>query len=683
MVEPDLLAMTKSTPRVSPIAARTASGSTESSMRKRGKPGATPTTREMTSGARLEPPMPSSSTSVNPAVWTDPANARTSLYVRGGDVEHPHPSKPVRDQPLHRRILGEDVGPPVPQGVGEGQAVEAGARILEGRAERPGGDSERGHVVGPYNIMRLGLMETAERARTPGGFARAIVICGVVGLAIGLAACGREASAPADTRAAAPARRGSPPVHAAPTAAVPAASAPRIVFLGDSLTAGYGIEKSQAVPALVQARLAREGYPFEVVNAGVSGDTSAGGLSRLDWSLSGDVRILVLALGANDGLRGLPVASMRRNLEEIVTRAQARGIAVLLVGMEALPNYGAAYTREFRETSTATSRERTSWRFMPFYLDGVAGNRALNIADGIHPNPKGAAIVADSLWPFLEPLLTAAAASPAAARIPMIELRGVSKTVQSGDHPLTILHPLDYSIASGEFVAVVGPSGSGKSTLLGLLAGLDAPSTGHILVDGIDITSLSEDGLAKLRGEKIGFVFQFFHLVPSLTAVENIAVPMEIVGRRDAMARARQLIAEVGLADRAHHYPSQLSGGEQQRIAIARALANDPPIVLADEPTGNLDSGTGRIILDLLLNVRRTRKATLVLVTHDQELAALADTRLTLRDGRQVDVPVGAPPMTLHPGRWRCARFARRGGGCCSSSSASPSASGRSSRSAR
>ena len=225
----------------------------------------------------------------------------------------------------------------------------------------------------------------------------------------------------------------------------------------------------------------------------------------------------------------------------------------------------------------------------------------------------------------------------------MIELRGVSKTVQSGDHPLTILHPLDYSIASGEFVAVVGPSGSGKSTLLGLLAGLDAPSTGKILVDGIDITSLSEDGLAKLRGEKIGFVFQFFHLVPSLTAVENISVPMEIVGRRDAMARARQLIGEVGLADRAHHYPSQLSGGEQQRIAIARALANDPPIVLADEPTGNLDSGTGRIILDLLLNVRRTRAATLVLVTHDQELAALADTRLTLRDGRPVDVPVGAP----------------------------------------
>jgi putative ABC transport system ATP-binding protein len=218
----------------------------------------------------------------------------------------------------------------------------------------------------------------------------------------------------------------------------------------------------------------------------------------------------------------------------------------------------------------------------------------------------------------------------------MIELRGVSKTVQSGDHPLTILHPLDYAIPSGQFVAVVGPSGSGKSTLLGLLAGLDAPTTGEILIDGVDITRLTEDRLARLRGEKIGFVFQFFHLVPSLTAFENILIPMEIAARRDAVPRARQLLDEVGLTDRAHHYPSQLSGGEQQRIAIARALANDPPIVLADEPTGNLDSTTGRHIMDLLLNVRRSRESTLVLVTHDAELAALADTRLVLRDGRPV-----------------------------------------------
>jgi putative ABC transport system ATP-binding protein len=233
----------------------------------------------------------------------------------------------------------------------------------------------------------------------------------------------------------------------------------------------------------------------------------------------------------------------------------------------------------------------------------------------------------------------------------MIELRGVSKTVQSGTHPLTILHPMDYSIPSGRFVAIVGPSGSGKSTLLGLLAGLDAPTTGQILIDGTDITTLSEDALAKLRGEKIGFVFQFFHLVPSLTALENVLVPMEIAGRRDAAARGRSLIDEVGLTDRAHHYPSQLSGGEQQRIAIARALANDPSIVFADEPTGNLDSTTGRHIMDLLLNVWRARKSTLVLVTHDAELAALADTRLVLRDGRPVPQDADRAPGTSSAAR--------------------------------
>jgi putative ABC transport system ATP-binding protein len=219
----------------------------------------------------------------------------------------------------------------------------------------------------------------------------------------------------------------------------------------------------------------------------------------------------------------------------------------------------------------------------------------------------------------------------------MIELRGVSKTVDSGGQPLTILHPLDYTIASGQFVAIVGPSGSGKSTLLGLLAGLDGPTSGSIVIDGTDITTLGEDRLARLRGEKIGFVFQFFHLVPSLTAFENVLIPMEIAGRRDADVRARQLLQEVGLTERAHHYPSQLSGGEQQRIAIARALANDPPIVLADEPTGNLDSTTGRHVMDLLMRVHRARSTTLVLVTHDAELATLADTRLVLRDGRQVN----------------------------------------------
>jgi putative ABC transport system ATP-binding protein len=218
----------------------------------------------------------------------------------------------------------------------------------------------------------------------------------------------------------------------------------------------------------------------------------------------------------------------------------------------------------------------------------------------------------------------------------MIELRDVSKTVTSGTEPLTILHPMTTTIARGQFVAVVGPSGSGKSTLLGLIAGLDAPSGGSVVIDGVDITRLGEDELAKLRGEKIGFVFQFFHLIPSLTAYENVAVPLEIRGEPNAARKARALLEEVGLTGRAHHYPSQLSGGEQQRVALARALANDPPIVLADEPTGNLDSANGRHIMDLLRSVHRSRGTTVVLVTHDADLAALADARIALRDGRVV-----------------------------------------------
>ena len=219
----------------------------------------------------------------------------------------------------------------------------------------------------------------------------------------------------------------------------------------------------------------------------------------------------------------------------------------------------------------------------------------------------------------------------------MIQLRDVSKTVMSGGEPLTILHPLSLEVQRGRFLAIVGPSGSGKSTLLGLIAGLDSPSSGDVVIDGINITNLGEDGLARLRGEKIGFVFQFFHLIPSLTAFENVSVPMEIAGVPDAGRRAQSLLEEVGLTGRAHHYPSQLSGGEQQRVALARALANNPPIVLADEPTGNLDSTNGQHIMELLRTIHRTRGTTVVLVTHDTELASLADSRLVLRDGRVVE----------------------------------------------
>jgi putative ABC transport system ATP-binding protein len=219
----------------------------------------------------------------------------------------------------------------------------------------------------------------------------------------------------------------------------------------------------------------------------------------------------------------------------------------------------------------------------------------------------------------------------------MIELHGVSKTVDSGGSPLTILHPLDLTIPAGRSLAIVGPSGSGKSTLLGLMAGLDAPTTGEIRIDGTTITSLGEDALARLRGRLIGFVFQFFHLMPSLTAFENVLVPMELAGAKDAHARATVLLHEVGLDARVHHYPSQLSGGEQQRVALARALANEPKVLLADEPTGNLDSNNGQHVIDLLFDVNRRRLTTLVLVTHDRELAARADAQIVMRDGRVVE----------------------------------------------
>jgi putative ABC transport system ATP-binding protein len=218
----------------------------------------------------------------------------------------------------------------------------------------------------------------------------------------------------------------------------------------------------------------------------------------------------------------------------------------------------------------------------------------------------------------------------------MIELYSVSKIVPSGAEMLTILHSLDLKIPDGQFISVIGPSGSGKSTLLGLIAGLDAPTSGDIRIDGESITVMNEDALAELRGRKLGFIFQSFHLIPSLTALENILVPMEIAGARDARERAQQLLEDVDLVARAHHYPSQLSGGEQQRVAIARAFANNPSILLADEPTGNLDSRNGRHVFDLMVDMNRKRKATFVLVTHEYDLAASADRQISLRDGRVV-----------------------------------------------
>jgi putative ABC transport system ATP-binding protein len=216
----------------------------------------------------------------------------------------------------------------------------------------------------------------------------------------------------------------------------------------------------------------------------------------------------------------------------------------------------------------------------------------------------------------------------------VIQVRGVTKSIHTGTHRVEILKGIDLEIPRGQFAAIMGPSGSGKSTLLGLLAGLDSPTTGQILLDGEDITALGEDQMALLRGRKIGFVFQSYHLIPTLTAEENVLLPMELAGGSNGgRKRAKELLERVGLGNRRDHYPVQLSGGEQQRVALARAFALHPPILLADEPTGNLDSANGQVVLDLMLSLNREQGATMVLVTHEESIASCAGRRILLRDG--------------------------------------------------
>jgi putative ABC transport system ATP-binding protein len=216
----------------------------------------------------------------------------------------------------------------------------------------------------------------------------------------------------------------------------------------------------------------------------------------------------------------------------------------------------------------------------------------------------------------------------------LIQVRALTKSIDTGTHRVEILKGIDLTIPRGQFAAIMGPSGSGKSTLLGLLAGLDTPTSGHVILDGEDITNLGEDDMALLRGRKIGFVFQSYHLISTLTAEENVLLPMELAGAEGGgRERARELLDRVGLGGRSDHYPVQLSGGEQQRVALARAFALRPPILLADEPTGNLDSTTGSAVLELLLALNREQGTTMVLVTHEQSLAESADRRIVLRDG--------------------------------------------------
>jgi putative ABC transport system ATP-binding protein len=230
----------------------------------------------------------------------------------------------------------------------------------------------------------------------------------------------------------------------------------------------------------------------------------------------------------------------------------------------------------------------------------------------------------------------------------MIEVRNLKKSIRNGNRTVDILRGIDLLIPQGQFVAIMGASGSGKSTLLGLFAGLDSPTEGEVILDGVEISHLEEDRLAQVRGQKIGFVFQSYQLIPTLTALENVLLPHELNATGDGRGRASALLNSVGLADRLHHYPIQLSGGEQQRVALARAFVLDPPIVLADEPTGNLDSVNGQHVLDLLTVRQREARTTLVMVTHDPDIASRADRQIHLRDGLVVadELRTGAEPAT-------------------------------------
>jgi putative ABC transport system ATP-binding protein len=227
----------------------------------------------------------------------------------------------------------------------------------------------------------------------------------------------------------------------------------------------------------------------------------------------------------------------------------------------------------------------------------------------------------------------------------MIELRDVHLTLSSAAGPVIILRGIDLDVAAGSSVSVVGPSGSGKSSLMSLIGGIERPTAGSIQVDGIDLAGLDEDGLAEFRRDRLGILFQSFHLIPTMTAIENVALPMELAGDRDAFPAARSLLCEVGLEQRIDHYPGQLSGGEQQRVALARALVNRPRLLLADEPTGNLDGDTGRAVVDLIFGACAARGMTLLLITHDPGLAARCGRRLHMDRGRLGEGASARAPM--------------------------------------
>ncbi len=371
------------------------------------------------------------------------------------------------------------------------------------------------------------------------------------------AACRSPENTAAPAPAAAPA---SSPAPAASGDPATESGRPKIVLLGDSLTAGLGLLEDQAYPALLQKKLDADGYKYDVENAGVSGDTSAGGLRRLDWALQGNVRVLVVALGANDGLRGLSTAEMKSNLTQIIQRARERDILVILAGHGSAAELRRRVRRRPSGRRSATSRSEERVAFIPFLLDRVAGRPELNQGDGIHPNAQGAQI--DRRHRLDRPAARRWIRSPPHDRAAR-RLQARAERQRHAHHPAS---PRPRSSRPAVSWRSPGLRAAASRRCSGLLAGLDSPSEGRVVVDGVDITALDEDALARLRGQRIGFVFQFFHLLPSLTALENVLVPMEIAGAKDAGAARRRAARR----SRARRPQAPLSLAAFRRRAAAR-----------------------------------------------------------------------------------------------------------------
>eukprot|EP01022_Parablepharisma_sp_SALTPOND_P027028 TRINITY_DN65526_c0_g1_i1.p1 TRINITY_DN65526_c0_g1~~TRINITY_DN65526_c0_g1_i1.p1 ORF type:complete len:413 (+),score=30.55 TRINITY_DN65526_c0_g1_i1:118-1239(+) len=360
-----------------------------------------------------------------------------------------------------------------------------------------------------------------------------------------------------------------------------------------------------------------------VINAGVSGSTTSDGLSRLKWYMKKKPSLVFVALGANDGLRGLDLEKSQKNLEEIIEYAKNSNAKVLLAGMLIPPNYGPEYSESFKKMYQEL-KKKYDLKTMPFLLKGVAGEKELNLADGIHPNAEGHKIIAENVFIFLK------------EELQMLELKSLKKSYLQGSENIEIFENLNFHLEEGEMVAIMGKSGSGKSTLLSLISGIIKPNSGEIVLNSVSYKELNEEQINDFRATNIGFIFQNFHLVSYLNALENVMLPAKVCNIAHPKERAIELLTSVGLSHRLKHLPSELSGGEKQRVAIARSLIHNPKIILADEPSGNLDDETGNSVMDILFELVEKNRTTLILVTHSKDVASRCEKIYKLSSGNLV-----------------------------------------------